>query len=188
MAERINRRELIIRTAADLFMGQGYAATSVRQISDAVGCTEAALYYHFKDGKRALLQAVVESKTPDFISILEDCGHADSLGQFIHNYVQNMCMYCKERERNIQWVVAEFPNLSDDEKSLFHEKHLDFHAELVNRLIPYVNEPDEADGLAWMLVCASFGYRQIFVTLGLDDLADFSVDVFAGKMAHYLAG
>ncbi len=187
MAERINRRELIIKTAAGLFIEQGYAATSVRQISDAVGCTEAALYYHFKEGKRALLQAVVESKTPDFMSILEACGHAETLAQFISTYVQSMCMYCQERERNIQWVVAEFPNLSDDEKSLFHEKHLNFHAELVNRLISYVSDEGEADGLAWMLVCASFGYRQIFVTLGLDDLADFSVDAFAEKMAHYLA-
>jgi len=187
MAERINRRDLIIQTASELFVNQGYAATSVRQIADAVGCTEAALYYHFKNGKHALFQAVVESKIPDFIDMLDDCGHADTLGQFIQTYVHNMCTNCYELERSIQWVVAEFPNLSDDEKSLFHEKHLAFQAELVKHLTPYVHDKCEADGLAWMLVCASFGYRQIFITLGLDELSDFPVDDFAGKMAYYLA-
>ena len=73
MAERINRRELIVQTAATLFSKQGYAATSVRQIAETVGCTEAALYYHFKEGKRALLQAVIEDKTPSFLSVLENC-------------------------------------------------------------------------------------------------------------------
>jgi len=60
--QKTNRRDLIVETAARLFIEQGYTATSVRRIAEAVGCTEAALYYHFKDGKRQLLQAVVESE------------------------------------------------------------------------------------------------------------------------------
>lgn len=187
MAERTNRRDLIIQAASDLFMEQGYAATSVRQISDTVGCTEAALYYHFKNGKRALLQAVIEKKSPDFLSILDDCDQAETLAQFILKYIHNVCAHCREMERNIQWVVAEFSNLSDDEKSLFHAKHLMFHAELIKHLLPYVDDDNEAKDLAWLLICASFGYRQIFVTLGLENLADFSTDTFAEKMACYLA-
>jgi TetR/AcrR family transcriptional regulator, cholesterol catabolism regulator len=49
--DRINRRDQIIDTAAQLFQEQGYTATSVRQIADAVGVTEAALYYHFLNAK-----------------------------------------------------------------------------------------------------------------------------------------
>jgi AcrR family transcriptional regulator len=187
MTQRINRRDLIIHSATDLFVHKGYAATSVRQIADAVGCTEAALYYHFKDGKRALLQAVIESKAPDLRDVLASCRQAESLPEFILSYVHSLCMYCEERERHMQWFVSEYQNLSDSEKSLFDEKHLLFHAELVKLLQRFVEDEDEANELGWMLICASFGYRQIFVTLGLDKLADFSVDRFAEKMACHLA-
>lgn len=187
MTERSNRRELIIQVAAELFVEQGYAATSVRQIAKAVGCSEAALYYHFKAGKHALLQAVIASKVPDFMDILEPCRQANSLAELILTYVNSMCMYCKERERHIQWMIAEYPNLSADEKTLFHEKHLGLHTELVKLLSPYVEHEDEAFGLGWILICASFGYRQIFVTLGFDSLIDFSVGEFAEKLAYYLA-
>ena len=187
MTERINRRDLIIQTATELFIEQGYAATSVRQISDAVGCTEAALYYHFKDGKRALLRAVVESKSPDFITVLEDCRQADTLPRLVLTFVNSMCTYCKEREKNIQWVISEYPNLSSDEKAIFHERHLEFHAELVKLFTPFVKDEHEAYGLVWMLICASFGYRQMFVTMELETLTKFSVDEFAEKAAYYLS-
>ena len=186
MADRINRRGLIIETAASLFINQGYASTSVRQIADSVGCTEAALYYHFKHGKRGLLQAVVENQAPDFMSALGSCRQAGTLSEFILAYLQNMCGYCQARERHVQWLISEYPNLNADEKSIFHEKHLMFHAELVRLLTPYVKDESEADGLGWMLICASFGYRQIFFTLGLDNLVDFPIDKFSSEMASYL--
>ena len=72
MSKRINRRELIINEAAKLFMTQGYTATGVRQIAEAAGCTEAALYYHFRDGKRALFQTVLEENFPDLIGLLDN--------------------------------------------------------------------------------------------------------------------
>ena len=68
MPERINRRDNIVDAAAHLFVQNGYDATSVRQIADVVGVTEAALYYHFKDGKRELMQAVLECNMPDLMS------------------------------------------------------------------------------------------------------------------------
>ncbi len=185
--QRTNRRNLIVQTATDLFIKGGYAATSVRQIADAVGCTEAALYYHFKEGKRALLQAVVENETPDFMNVLESCRQANSLSELIHTYIRSMCMHCTKRERHIQWLISELPNFSADERSIFAGKHLMFHAELVKLIVPFVKNQDEANELGWMLICASFGYRQIFVTLGLDDLTDFSIHKFADSAAHYLA-
>ena len=54
----ISQRELIVDVDAQLFIENGYAATSVRQIAGHVGCTEATMYYHFKDGKHELLQAI----------------------------------------------------------------------------------------------------------------------------------
>ena len=54
----ISQRALIVDVAVQLFIENGYAATSVRQIAEHVGCSEAAKCYHFKDGKYELFQAV----------------------------------------------------------------------------------------------------------------------------------
>lgn len=184
MAEKINRRELIIQTAADLFIQKGYAATSVRQIAEAVGCTEAALYYHFKEGKRALLQAVIESKTPTFLTVLENCHKATTLSELIIEYGHSMMQYGQERQRHIQWLVSEYPNLKPEEQALFDGKHLSFHAQLTQEILRFAPHQPEAEEIAWMLICASVGYQQIFTCLGLAQHVNFSCDKFIHQLAH----
>ena len=45
-ARALNRREEILRVAADLFARNGYHATSTAELGDAVGLGKGALYYH----------------------------------------------------------------------------------------------------------------------------------------------
>ena len=47
-------RDMIIETASELFMKQGYLATSTRQIAKKLNITQPALYFHFKKQGRAL--------------------------------------------------------------------------------------------------------------------------------------
>lgn len=49
----------IQQTALDLFVQQGYEKTSLREISDGLGITKAALYYHFTS-KQELLQSITQ--------------------------------------------------------------------------------------------------------------------------------
>ncbi|CAN5588885.1 hypothetical protein BH23CHL5_BH23CHL5_20340 [soil metagenome] len=42
-------RDRILAEARTLFLGRGFAETSMQDIADAVGMTKAALYYHFND-------------------------------------------------------------------------------------------------------------------------------------------
>jgi AcrR family transcriptional regulator len=49
-------REAILDNAQRLFDQQGYDATSLRQIAEAVGTTKAALYYHFPAKEHLLLE------------------------------------------------------------------------------------------------------------------------------------
>jgi AcrR family transcriptional regulator len=49
-------RQLILDTAQRLFDEQGYDATSLRQIADAVGMTKAAVYYHYPAKEHLLLE------------------------------------------------------------------------------------------------------------------------------------
>ena len=52
-------REQILDVALDLFAARGFDATTTREITDRLGVTPAALYYHFAD-KAACLEALVE--------------------------------------------------------------------------------------------------------------------------------
>ena len=52
-------REKILLTAKSLFIQQGYHGLAMRQISEAVGVSKAALYYHFKD-KEELFLAILD--------------------------------------------------------------------------------------------------------------------------------
>jgi AcrR family transcriptional regulator len=51
-------RERIFDAAVELFAEQGYERTTVRQIAEAVGLTEGAVYRHYR-GKEAILDAIV---------------------------------------------------------------------------------------------------------------------------------
>lgn len=58
-------RDRILEVATRLFTEAGYDKTSLREISDELGVTKAALYYHFKskdDILRALLEPVIEQQ------------------------------------------------------------------------------------------------------------------------------
>ena len=51
-------RERILDAALTLFAEQGYDATSMREISEQLGITKAALYYHF-DSKAEIVRAML---------------------------------------------------------------------------------------------------------------------------------
>lgn len=52
-------RDRILDVAMDLFIEQGYEATSLREIAEPLGFTKAALYYHFTS-KQDILRALME--------------------------------------------------------------------------------------------------------------------------------
>lgn len=62
-----NRRQLILRAAAELFCRSGYANVGVGEVADAVAIGPSALYRHFR-GKQDLLAAVVD----DALNTLND--------------------------------------------------------------------------------------------------------------------
>jgi AcrR family transcriptional regulator len=52
-------RDRILAVASELFSDKGYEATSLREISERLGFTKAALYYHFQS-KDQILSALLE--------------------------------------------------------------------------------------------------------------------------------
>lgn len=158
MSERVNRKDLIVETATQLFTQRGYRATSTRQIAEAVGCTEAALYYHFKDGKRGLLHAVMDARMPEVQTVIEKCRQATSLKEAMSLFGKRF----SERSPGMRWLMMELPHLSDEERKMV----LKTFSEMRNGLLAIVRQfvPDERDAnhIAWLVLCIGSGYQQLF--------------------------
>ena len=79
-----NTKREIITAALDLFSTQGFEATSISQIADAVGIRKASLYSHF-ESKQAILDQLI-------LQVLE--GYAKQslfakASNFLYNKYQN---------------------------------------------------------------------------------------------------
>ena len=55
-----NTRQEILEAALELFSVQGYEATSISQLAEAVGIRKASLYSHFEN-KQAILDALIQT-------------------------------------------------------------------------------------------------------------------------------
>ncbi|GAB1822716.1 TetR/AcrR family transcriptional regulator [Herbidospora sp. RD11066] len=64
-------RARIQEIALDLFTEQGYEATSLREIAEALGVTKAALYYHFKT-KEDIVAGMIADRISSLDSIIEE--------------------------------------------------------------------------------------------------------------------
>jgi len=160
--ERENRREEILEAAGDLFVRQGYSGTSTREIADAVGCTKAALYYHFKDGKEELYQEAFKSHGPDMGAMLIDCETASSLNELFLLLAANMKKQQPQRIRRMRWIIAEYPNLNESQRQMLRAKKewlLESTTDLIAR---FVADRQEAKRAATLLIAAIVGYDQFF--------------------------
>jgi AcrR family transcriptional regulator len=69
-SRKINRRSEILEAAEKLMLSHGLSGVTTRQISQEVGCSEGALYVHFK-GRLELLLAMLEESLPDMLGPLQ---------------------------------------------------------------------------------------------------------------------
>lgn len=70
MATPVDRRDLILERAADLFARQGVASTTVREIAEAVGILSGSLYHHFAS-KDEIVDAIVSGFMDDLVARYE---------------------------------------------------------------------------------------------------------------------
>lgn len=64
-----NRRDAMLDTACELIYEKGYASASMRDIANAVGVTQAAMYYHFPN-KEEMLFALIEGFNGKLLSVI----------------------------------------------------------------------------------------------------------------------
>jgi AcrR family transcriptional regulator len=75
---KVSRRDQILSATEKVLRSRGLSGTTTRQIAETVGCSEGALYVHFK-GRVELLLAVLEESLPDMLQPIRAL--ADSAGK-----------------------------------------------------------------------------------------------------------
>ena len=183
MSDSIDRRQNIIDVATHLFMQQSYGTTSMQAIADAIGCTKAALYYHFKGGKREILQAVIEDSM-SYIDSVQKTVEAATLEAFIRQFMRHALMSGRESSERLSWIYSSFHQFNPSEKQLFQERELGFQRQLAARIANYMVDEIEAERLAWLLISATAGYAQIFWKLEMGDCVDYGPEAFIDHLAR----
>jgi AcrR family transcriptional regulator len=128
----LDRREVILREAAELFARQGVAATTVREIADAAGILSGSLYHHFAS-KDEIVDAVLSTFLQDlrerYDKVLAGSGDApDRLRGLVQVSLE---------------TVAEHPRATEIYQS-------DAHRLLADNGFAYVEESAKAVRAAWV--------------------------------------
>ena len=186
MAERINRRKDILDSARSHFMQRGFDGTSVQQIADTVGCTKAAIYYHFKDGKHEIITELLKENLPDFSRIMDHCQNLTSLQELIQCWGEVILARARHRLPLFQWIMKEFPNLSEEERQLVRSAHVDCITNLTEKIDPFVDTKAEAQRLAILLFSATLGYGMLFRGFGLDTEIDVSMEEYMHGLSEFI--
>ncbi len=122
------RRQSIVDTAAHLFATQGFHATGVADIGDAVGLGRGALYYYI-DSKENLLALIHDRVIEDVLAAGEkalafEASPSDRLRQLGHDLIRIIVSFPDH-----VWVfLHEFRSLTGDAADEFRRKRRTFEA------------------------------------------------------------
>lgn len=124
-------RPLILSTASQLFIQQGYHGLSMRQIAEALGVSKAALYYHFKD-KEELLLAILDTYLDDMEAMLAQVEetHADVRNR-VRMLVEMILSQPAEQRAVIRLSSQEMAHLSAPARQAFERA---YHRKFLNRI------------------------------------------------------
>ena len=185
MGEAHSLQDLIIENAGELFQERGYAATTIKQIAKASGCTTAALYYHFEDGKQHILREVIHRSTQE-ADLSMHLPQADSLEAFLVKLGANMAERFPKVADRINWIMLQFATLPDEEKQIVQNQVIGIQLALRERISQYVPDQETAERLAWLVFSSFLGYQQMFTKLEIAGAVDLSIDEYGGFMAQVI--
>jgi AcrR family transcriptional regulator len=128
-------REAILDTSAKLFSQHGYKEVSIRDIAQACGMTNAALYYHFKN-KEDLFLAMLQRDHEKTLAALREA--ASGPGHLRADLIQLVACYAEitcQRRQSFQTLWRDLRNVEDVRgHKLFGEMRSSFLRPLEDRL------------------------------------------------------
>jgi AcrR family transcriptional regulator len=111
----------ILSTANRLFIEQGYHGLSMRQISEALNVSKAALYYYFKD-KEELYLAVLETYLDEMRIILDQIlAESTSSTEKIRRFVEYILTQPTEQRAIIRLASQEMGQVSAPTRQAFKQ-------------------------------------------------------------------
>ena len=118
-------REQILDTAKSLFIQQGYHGLAMRQISEALGVSKAALYYHFKD-KEELFLAIISSNLDELEQVIDEIQSKQvSCNEKIVLFVKHVLEQPAEQRAIIRLASQEISQLSAVARKKFDKTYHD---------------------------------------------------------------
>ena len=185
MTESHSLKVLIIERAGELFREQGYAATTIKQIAKAAGCTTAALYYYFEDGKQHILREVIR-RSAHKGEVSSQLSQADSLEEFVVDLGNNLAgRFPKDADR-FNWIMLQFPTLPEEEKRIVQDQVIARQRELQEHIRRYVADDRTAERLAWLVFCSYLGYQQIFTKMEVGQRVDLGMEEYSRFLAQVM--
>ena len=124
-------REQILVAAKSLFIQQGYHGLAMREISDAVGVSKAALYYHFKD-KEELFLAILSSNLDEIENAIDEIQSKPvSCSEQIVLFVEYVLKQPAEQRAMIRLASQEMSQLSATARKKFDKT---YHDQFIGKL------------------------------------------------------
>ncbi len=121
--------EQILETAKDLFINKGYHGLSMREISDALGVSKAALYYYFKD-KEELFLAILKIYLDEMSQALDRIESESALyKEQIRHFIEYVLTQPAKQRATIRLASQEITHLTPKARrafdALYREKFID---------------------------------------------------------------
>jgi AcrR family transcriptional regulator len=128
-------REAILDTSAKLFSQRGYNGVSIRDIAQACGMTNAALYYHFKNKEDLFLAMLQRDHEKTLASLREAANGPGDLREDLKQLVACYAAITCERRQSFQTLRRDLSNVEAVRgHKLFGEMHRSFLRPLEERL------------------------------------------------------
>ena len=127
-------KKKIIEQAILLFGKKGYAATSIRDISQALDVSIATLYYYFNN-KEDLLFTIIDEIGHDLLSVLEKVRHeAEDPLEGLRNMLSIQIALTDKKKDMVKIYVEEQYNLSKKFREIIYKQHRKIYDVYIDQL------------------------------------------------------
>jgi len=162
-ASETGLRDEILATATQLFIQQGYHGLAMRQISEALGVSKAALYYYFEDKEELLLAILTDYLEEIETAIAAIQAQTESGAEQIRRFVEMVLQQPAERRAIIRLASQEMAQLSASARTRFNRL---YHEKFIGKLTALLQggmergefRPLDAKTAAWALLGIMYPY------------------------------
>jgi len=162
-ASETGLRDEILATATQLFIQQGYHGLAMRQISEALGVSKAALYYYFEDKEELFLAILTDYLEEIETAIAAIHAQTESGAEQIRRFVEMVLQQPAERRAIIRLASQEMAQLSASARTRFNRL---YHEKFIGKLTALLQggmergefRPLDAKTAAWALLGIMYPY------------------------------